>query len=696
MQASPAQPGRRARHAQAGAVVLAGLLWAFFPIPTFSALIWAYLVVVLALGLARGRGHRWADLALPWPWALGLGLVLSLPAAVYLARTGRRLWANDQLEGLRPVLQDRLRLTRDPQLHPPVLAADRPQVFWIRAAGARAVSVELDGAGFDASRIADGVFRWVWRPGDSVPTSEEVVLRVDGEPSTRALTVVPPRARPTALAADPEGGALAVSEETDELLLIGSVPGVVERITVGDGPLRAARVGDAVVVAHRGERALWWVGREGPPRRTPVGPGQRDLAVDGDTVWVARTGTAGPGLLALDPGGRRWWPLEAEPERVLARDGQVVVASRVARGLFRVAPEPAPRLALGRPATALAWRGAELVAAVSDLRPEDDAGPNHQVAEQLVRVDVARWRVRGADATAGAGVGQLAAMQGDLLIAFTGSGTLQLAEGRRVASPIPAPDGLVAVAGGRYVVTSAATGQVAWLDREGRALATVALGGEEPPEIELLRAGERAFTEATRSGTSCASCHPGADSDHALHDIGHGVPRPTLSVRGVAGTAPFLRGASYPDLSGLDHFAATILGGYDRALPNRAAALSAYVLSLPLAENPRRLPADVEDTLVPGYRAFQRAGCPACHPPPAFTDLAQIPAQVLFPEQPPGVLLDTPSLLSVSVTAPYLFDGRAPTLASVFEAHDPGERHGAFHRLEPSAQADLLRFLEAL
>ena len=83
-------------------------------------------------------------------------------------------------------------------------------------------------------------------------------------------------------------------------------------------------------------------------------------------------------------------------------------------------------------------------------------------------------------------------------------------------------------------------------------------------------------------------------------------------------------------------------------------------------------------------------------PPPAFTDLAQIPAQVLFPEQPPGVLLDTPSLLSVSVTAPYLFDGRAPTLASVFEAHDPGERHGAFHRLEPSAQADLLRFLEAL
>jgi hypothetical protein len=704
-------PARLPRHSQAGALVLAGLLWALFPLPTLSALVWAYLAVVLLLGLARGRGARWAELPAPAPLAVGLGLALSIPAAVYLARSGRDIASNDQLDGLRPVLRDRARLAAEPQVHPPILAAGRPQTSWIRASDAEAAGLDLGNGVAATTRVAPGVFRW---RGPVPARVLQPTLHLDGRASPLPVRVIPARPRPRALEPDPAGGALAVSEETDELLIIGAEPGQLTRIPVGDGPLRAVRMGDAVVVAHRHDPDLWWVTPEQPPRRH-LGPAAsearrgaatdalHDLAVDGDTLWLARTSSAGPGVLALSGARRRWWPLPGTPDRIVARGGRVVVASRAAGGLLRVAPAAAAPLPLSRPAVALVSRGAELWAVVSDLLPPGDPGANHQLTEQLLRVDVDDWRLRRATPTAvtdeddevvdGAGAAGLSDAQGDLLIAFAGTSTLQLRGGRRAPSPLPAPDGVVAVAGGLYVVSSAAAGAIAWVDDAGAARAVVRLDRDDDPQVALLRAGERAFVEATRSGASCASCHPDADSDHAWHDIGHGVPRPTLSVRGVAGTAPFLRGASYPDLSGLDHFAASLLGGYRRAEPRRAEALAAFVLSLPPLAAPRDPP---QDDLRRGYAAFEAAGCPACHPPPAFTDLAQVPAQVLFPEQPAGVLLDTPSLLSVAATPPYLFDGRAATLAEVFREHDDAGRHGAFGRLDPAAQADLLAFLEAL
>ena len=167
----------------------------------------------------------------------------------------------------------------------------------------------------------------------------------------------------------------------------------------------------------------------------------------------------------------------------------------------------------------------------------------------------------------------------------------------------------------------------------------------------------------------------------------------TLGVRGVAGTSPYLRDASYPRIRDLDHLAQGLLRGYLRRSSSRGADIEAYVRSLPR----RHVPPGDTAALRRGYDAFRRAQCPTCHAPPAFTHLGQHPSGALFPERDGGAeVLDTPSLLSVSTHGPYLSDGRAETLESVLLEHNASGRHGDAMRLTNEERADLLAFLESL
>ena len=94
------------------------------------------------------------------------------------------------------------------------------------------------------------------------------------------------------------------------------------------------------------------------------------------------------------------------------------------------------------------------------------------------------------------------------------------------------------------------------------------------------------------------------------------------------------------------------------------------------------------------------ARCPLCHAFPAFTNLSQHPAAVLFgPEQAArlgSAELDVPTLLGLGQSAPYLLDGRAETLRSVFADHDPAARHGDIAALDERALDDLIYLLEGL
>jgi cytochrome c peroxidase len=61
-----------------------------------------------------------------------------------------------------------------------------------------------------------------------------------------------------------------------------------------------------------------------------------------------------------------------------------------------------------------------------------------------------------------------------------------------------------------------------------------------------------------------------------------------------------------------------------------------------------------------------------------------------------GPAFDTPSLLMLWNTAPYLHDGSAPTLMDVLTTRNRQDRHGRTSSLTDAERADILAFLLSL
>ena len=116
-------------------------------------------------------------------------------------------------------------------------------------------------------------------------------------------------------------------------------------------------------------------------------------------------------------------------------------------------------------------------------------------------------------------------------------------------------------------------------------------------------------------------------------------------------------------------------------------ALAAYVTSLATPLPP------VEAELVTGRLAFEDAGCEACHPAPLYTDSptgVRHDVGTLLPssgQRLGGVLdgIDTPTLLGVGHSGPWLHDGSAATLDEALAAHADG-----------ISTAALVQFLQSL
>jgi cytochrome c peroxidase len=378
---------------------------------------------------------------------------------------------------------------------------------------------------------------------------------------------------------------------------------------------------------------------------------------------------------------------------------------------------------------ASAQAGARLLVATTDFRPDGGPQPgNHFVQDQLLELDTTSLSVtrtlltarrtarqtRAGDVDSGLSPMGLAARRaGGLLVAFAGSDELWTLDAldappRRVdlsASEVLAPHGVAELADGTRVVTSPSQASIAIFAPGASVPRLLRLAPDDAylrahaPEVLARRLGERGFYESTRSGVSCQSCHLHADSDEAAHNLGDRTLLPTLSVRGLLGTAPYLRDGTYGHLRELDWVAQTLYRGYLRSAPGRAEVLGAYLGALPRSAS--RVPPEARDRAAErrGLRAFFSAGCPSCHAPPAFTLLGQHRPAALFPSHAGHAryeLLDTPSLLSVGASAPYLSDGRARTLEQVLVDHNQGDRHGSVRRLSNAERADLVRFLEAL
>jgi DNA-binding beta-propeller fold protein YncE len=184
---------------------------------------------------------------------------------------------------------------------------------------------------------------------------------------------------------------------------------------------------------------------------------------------------------------------------------------------------------------------------------------------------------------------------------------------------------------------------------------------------------------------SCAVCHPDGDTDGLQWDLGSG-PLDTRSLRGCLQTAPLHLDAHLDEIQDTFHFTRSVMAGQwfvprarmhdwlghsNAGLDADLDALAAYIGSL-VPRRPRSPAAASKSLIARGEQIFfsSRTGCSHCHPPPWYTDSGQRDDEgepvlhdvgTWVPGEPERFRrLDTPSLLGLDRSEPYLHDGRAP------------------------------------
>ena len=240
------------------------------------------------------------------------------------------------------------------------------------------------------------------------------------------------------------------------------------------------------------------------------------------------------------------------------------------------------------------------------------------------------------------------------------------------------------------------------------------------PLSPQLKRGKLLFTSSRSTRLSrdrwmsCESCHFDGEQDGRTWFFTDG-PRNTTSLRGLAETHPLHWSADRDEVQDFEFTIRELqagagliedgepqpeLGQPNTGLSDDLDTLAAFVASLQPKPSPFR---QMDGTLTPearrGQAVFHRAdvGCADCHIPPLFTDFL---LHDIGTGDGPGELLgpafDTPSLRGVWHTAPYLHDGRAPTLRDVIATHNPTDRHGHTSQLSEAELQDLVAFLRSL
>lgn len=193
---------------------------------------------------------------------------------------------------------------------------------------------------------------------------------------------------------------------------------------------------------------------------------------------------------------------------------------------------------------------------------------------------------------------------------------------------------------------------------------------------------------------SCASCHPDGHSDGLNWDLpadGFNNFHNTKSLLAIDGTAPYGWLGTSPTLK--DRFAGTLRHLFQHEpLSDELDAIDSYLSQLKYPTLPRRK--DETPEVMRGRELFHGiGGCTACHSGSKLTDRA---VHDIGTGVPNSLAFDTPSLIHISETAPYLHDGRANTLEEIFVRHNSARLHGEAHRLSAQQLADLIAYLKSL
>lgn len=248
----------------------------------------------------------------------------------------------------------------------------------------------------------------------------------------------------------------------------------------------------------------------------------------------------------------------------------------------------------------------------------------------------------------------------------------------------------------------------------------------ENPLGEEILAGKKLFYAALqpmvgRRWISCSSCHPDGEPDGRTWHNPEGL-RNTQALAGMAWTHPIHWSADRDEVQDFEH---TIRGPLMQgrglvsgtlhqplAEPNKGLstpldAVAAYSNSHPVPLSPHAK-GGLSEAARRGREIFQSAktACASCHRGPFYSDSAPRAATEIVrhdvgtgnddPSEKMGPTFDTPTLLGIYRTAPYLHHGKAATLAEVLREQNPHDKHGFTSHLTDAEVHDLVEFLQAL
>ena len=225
-----------------------------------------------------------------------------------------------------------------------------------------------------------------------------------------------------------------------------------------------------------------------------------------------------------------------------------------------------------------------------------------------------------------------------------------------------------------------------------------------PSTASVLRDGERLFNDATicfQGWQSCTSCH----SDDArvdglnwdLLNDGIGNPKNSKSLLLSHVTPPSMSmGVRYTAeaavKAGIEHILFTVPSA-ELTVPLNQWLKSLKPIPSPYLQNGRLSPAAKR-----GEKLFRSAktGCASCHTSATFTNLRSYDVGTSSPSDRGLELFDTPTLVELWRTGPYLHDGSAATLLEVFTARNVGDRHGHTSHLSKEELDCLVEYLLSL
>ena len=272
---------------------------------------------------------------------------------------------------------------------------------------------------------------------------------------------------------------------------------------------------------------------------------------------------------------------------------------------------------------------------------------------------------------------------------------------RRIALPGNGPRAL-AVHGTRVFVAEYFSDTIAVVDvasKSDRPPRTIHLGPTLRPSPKRL--GEMLFHDARlcfQQWQSCTSCHPDGRADGLNWDLlndGAGNVKNTKSLLLAHATPPSMvlgvrESGEAAVRSGITH----ILFG--RPDEEAATAMDVYLKSLQAVPSPHLVNGHLSPGAKRGKRLFEsaRVGCTRCHPAPLYTDMKR--HNIGTPDTHGNRNFDTPTLIEVWRTSPYLHDGRYTTVRGLLAEGRHGLEGATFEGLDERDIDDLVEFVLSL